>query len=92
MKIRPLGNRLLVKQIKTELITKSGIVLEGVVEKEKKAEGLVVAMGSGEELSKLPLRVDDKVIFGKYAGEDFKISEDEEYKILEHTDILAVID
>jgi len=90
MKIRPLGNRIAVEPITEEEVTKSGIVLPDTVDKEKKAEGKVFAIGDGEKIAKFNLKVGDKVIFGKYAGEEITIDK-VEYKILSDEDVLAVI-
>ena len=89
MKIKPIGDRVLVKAIKEEEITKSGIVLPDTIDKEKKAEGEIIAIGQGEKVEKLGLKVGDRVLFGRYAGEEVKM-DDQEYKILSHEDILAV--
>ena len=53
MSIRPLGDRVLVKPLKEEEITKSGIVLPDTLDKEKKTEGEIIALGEGEKLAKL---------------------------------------
>jgi len=91
MKLKPLGNRVVVESISEEETTKSGIILPDTVDKEKKAEGKIIAIGSGEKIQKLGLKVGDKVIFGKYAGEEVKV-EEVEYKILSDEDVLAVIE
>ena len=90
MNIKPLGDRVLVAPIKEEEITKSGIILPETA-KEKKAEGEIIAVGTGEKISKLELRPGQKVLFSKYGGDDIKI-EDKEYKILTNEDLLAVIE
>ncbi len=90
MKLKPLGNRIVVEPLSEEETTKSGIILPDTVDKEKKAEGKVLAIGDGEKITKLGLKVGDKVIFGKYAGEEVKVDE-VEYKILSDEDVLAVI-
>lgn len=89
MQIKPLGDRVLVKPVKEEEVTKSGIVLPDTVDKEKKAEGEIVAIGEGDKVKKLHLKVGDKVLFGKYSGDDVEI-DDDEYKILSHEDVLGV--
>lgn len=89
MQIRPLGDRVLVKPVKEEEVTKSGIVLPDTVDKEKKAEGEVIAIGDGEKVKKLNLKVSDRVLYGKYGGDDVEI-DDVEYKILSHEDVLGV--
>lgn len=91
MNVKPIGDRLLIKLMAAEEKTKSGIVLPDTADKEKKAEGEIVAIGNGEKVSKLDLRVGQKVLFGKYSGEEIKV-DNIEYKILNHEDILAVIE
>ncbi|MBP6943031.1 MAG: co-chaperone GroES [Candidatus Buchananbacteria bacterium] len=91
MSIRPLGDRVLVRPIAEEEVTKSGIVLPDTVDKEKKAEGEIVSIGSGEKIAKLNLSVGQKVLFGKYSGEEISV-EAVEYKILNHEEVLAVIE
>ena len=90
MNLRPLGNRVLVKQLEQEEVTASGIVLPETVDKEKKAQGEVIALGDGEKVTKLNLKVGDDVLFGKYSGDEVEY-EKEEYKILNHEDVLAVV-
>jgi len=90
MNIKPLGDRVLVKPLLEEMTTESGIVLPETMDKEKKAEGEIIALGSGEELKKLGLKVGDKVLFEKYGGEEVRIDK-EEYKILPHDKILAIV-
>ncbi|MEK7167445.1 MAG: co-chaperone GroES [Patescibacteria group bacterium] len=91
MSIRPIGDRILVKPILEQEVTKSGIVLPDTVDKEKKAEGEIMAIGNGEKVSKLEIKVGQKVLFGKYAGEEIKV-ENQDYKILSHEDVLAIIE
>lgn len=91
MKLKPLGNRVVVSPLTDDETTKSGIILPDTVDKEKKAEGKIVAIGDGEKIKKLGLKIGDKVLFGKYAGEDVKVDETE-YKILSDEDVLAVIE
>lgn len=90
-KLRPLGNRVIVQPLTEEEKTKTGIILPDSVDKEKKAEGKVIAIGSGEKITKFNLTVGDRVIFGKYAGEEVKV-DDHEYKILTDEDVLAVVE
>lgn len=101
MKVKPLGNRILVKQDSQEEVTKSGIVLPETADKEKKAIGKIVAVGNGEEITKLGLKAGDTVVFGKYAGDEVEVDEDgkkQEYKVLyvgkekDESDILAIIE
>ncbi|MFA5134251.1 MAG: co-chaperone GroES [Patescibacteria group bacterium] len=91
MKLKPLGDRVIVKPVTDEEVTKSGIVLPDTVEKEKKEEGEVIAVGDGEKISKLKLKKGDKVIFGKYSGEEVTL-DDVEYKVLKEDDVLAKIE
>lgn len=93
--LKPLGDRVVIKTLDREEITKSGIVLPDTATKEKPQEGQVVEVGSGKLLEngqKVALEVQkgDKVIFSKYAGSEIKI-DGEEYLILSERDILAII-
>ena len=95
MKIRPLGDRILVKRIKEEEKTKGGIIIPDTA-KEKPQEGKVVAVGKGkmtEEGKLLPLDVKagDKILFGKYSGTEIKI-DGEEHLIMREDDILGVLE
>ncbi|MCH7492419.1 co-chaperone GroES [Patescibacteria group bacterium] len=90
MKLKPLGDRIIVKPVTEEEVTKSGIVLPETIEKEKKEEGEVIAVGDGEKISKLGLKEGDKVIFGKYSGEEVTLDEIE-YKVLKEEDVLAKV-
>jgi chaperonin GroES len=89
--IKPVGDRILIKPVIEDEITKSGIVLPDTVDKEKKAEGEILAIGGGEEVTKLELQVGNRVLFGKYSGEEIKVGP-EELRILNHDDILAVVE
>ncbi len=91
MQLKPLGDRVIVKPSKEEEVTKAGIVLPDTVEKEKKEQGAVVSIGTGEKVTKLGLKAGDVVLFGKYAGEDVEV-DDVEYKVLDEKDVLAVLE
>jgi len=96
MNIKPLGDRVLIKPIKEEEITASGIVLPDTVDKEKKLEGEVIAVGLGKLLENgsrgaMEVKVGDKVIFEKWGGEEVKVGK-EEYKILSIEKILAILE
>ncbi|HAT03426.1 MAG TPA: co-chaperone GroES [Candidatus Magasanikbacteria bacterium] len=91
MTIRPLGNRILVKPMKEEEVTKSGIVLPDTVDKEKKMEGEIIALGNGKKLSRLDLKAGMKVLFKKWGGEEVDV-DGVEHKILNHDDVIAVIE
>jgi len=91
MNIIPLGSRILVKPLKEEEKTSSGIVLPDTIDKEKKAEGEIIALGNGEKLAKLNLKPGMKVLFKKWGGEEVK-NNGEDYKILNHDDVIAIIE
>lgn len=95
MKIRPLGDRILVRRIKEEEKTKGGIIIPDAA-KEKPQEGKVVAVGKGKvtddgKLVTPEVKAGDKVLFGKYSGSEIKI-EDEELLILREDDILGILE
>ncbi len=92
--LKPLGDRIVVKPLGREEVTKSGIVLPDTA-KEKPQEGTVLAVGPGRVLDNgqrvsVELKEGDRVLFAKYAGTEFK-REDEEMLILSEKDILAVV-
>ena len=92
--LKPLGDRVVVKPLSREEVTKSGIVLPDTA-KEKPQEGSVVAVGPGRLLDSgqrvaVELKEGDRVLFAKYAGTEFK-RDDEELLILTEKDILAVV-
>ena len=94
MKLVPLGDRVVLKQLIAEETTKSGIVLPGQ-NKEKPQQAEVTAVGPGGVVDgkeiKMEVKVGDNVIYSKYSGTEVKI-EDEEYIIVKQNDILAVIE
>jgi chaperonin GroES len=94
MKLRPLGDRVVVKPLPREEVTKSGIVLPDTA-KEKPQEGEIIAAGPGRledgKRQALDVKVGDKVLYAKYAGTEFKLEEDE-LLILSEKDILAVLE
>lgn len=93
MKLVPLGDRVVLKQLIAEETTKSGIVLPGQT-KEKPQQAEVVAVGPGGTVDGkevvMQVSVGDKVIYSKYAGTEVEL-EDEEYIVVKQNDILAVI-
>lgn len=94
MKLKPIGDKIIVEPEKEEEKTKSGIVLPDTA-KEKPQKGKVIAVGPGKILDngqRSPMEVNegDIVIYSKYAGTEIKI-EDKEYLILSDRDILAVL-
>ena len=101
MKVKPLGNRILVKQSTVEEITASGIVLPASDDNKKKSQGVIMAVGNGDEITKLGLKVNDVVVFGKYSGDEIEVDEEGkkvEYKVLtvgpekDASEVLAVIE
>ena len=92
MKLVPLGDRVVLKQLEAEQTTKSGIVLPGQ-EKEKPQQAEVIAVGPGGVIEgkevKMEVKAGDKVIYSKYAGTEVKL-EDEKFIIVKQSDILAV--
>jgi len=95
MAIRPLGDRVVLKPVEREERTKSGIVLPDTA-KEKPQEGIVQEVGSGRVLDNgttvpLELKKGDRVLYAKYAGNEFKV-DDVEYLIVSEKDVLAVLD
>ena len=86
MIIKPLGERVLIKQTEQEEVTKSGIVLPGTASKEKPIIGEVLAIGVKVE----DIKVGNKVIFEKYSGTEIKDGE-ESYLILEKNNVLAIV-
>ncbi len=94
MKLVPLGDRVVLKQLVAEETTKSGIVLPGQA-KEKPQQAEVVAVGpggavDGKEVT-MQVKVGDKVIYSKYAGTEVKL-EEEEFIVVKQNDILAVVE
>ncbi len=93
MKLVPLADRVVLKQLEAEEKTKGGIILpESGKEKPQQAEVVAVGPGGvvdGKEI-KMEVKVGDQVIYSKYAGTDVKL-DDEEYIIVKQNDILAVV-
>ena len=92
--IRPINDKILVKRLEAESMTKGGIVLPDSA-KEKPKEGRVLAVGAGSILDSgdraaFQVKKDDRVIFSSYVGTEIKL-EGEEYLILEENDILAIV-
>ena len=92
-KIRPLGERVVIKPLPREEISKGGIVIPDTA-KEKPQEGEIIAVGPGKlsddgKRIAMEVKVGDKVVYSKYAGTEFKLDE-EEVVILRESDILAV--
>ena len=96
MKLRPLGDRIVVAPTPKEEITKSGIILPDTVSKERPEQGEVIEVGPGKLLesgtrSAMSVKVGDKVMFKKYSPDEFKM-DDKEYLVLSESDVIAVIE
>jgi chaperonin GroES len=94
MKIRPLGDRLLVKRVEEQTKTAGGILIPDNA-KEKPAEGSVMAVGPGKvqvngRLREMEVKVGDTVLFGKYGGTEVKL-DGVDYVILREEDVLGII-
>lgn len=95
MKLRPLGDRIVVEPLEAEAKTKGGIILPDTA-KEKPQEGKIVAVGKGKlddagKVIPMEVQMGDKILYGKYAGNEVMI-DDKEYMILREDDVLAVIE
>ena len=95
MNIQPLGDRVVVKPLEAEAKTKGGIVIPDTA-KEKPQEGKVVAVGKGRVLENGTLhspevKVGDKILYGKYSGNEITTKEGDELLIMREEDILAII-
>jgi len=89
MKLVPLGDRVVLKQVEAEEKTKSGIILTSA-NKEKPQEADVIAVGPGTSKVKMEVKEGDRVVFAQYSGTHIKL-DDVEYIIVKQEDILAVI-
>jgi len=95
MEMKPLGDRVVIKPLEAEAKTKGGIVLPDTA-KEKPQEGKVMAVGKGKVLdngtvSPLEVKVGDKVLYGKYSGNEITTKDGDELLIMREEDILAII-
>ncbi len=94
MKLKPLGDKVVLKQLEAEETTKSGIVLPGQA-KEKPQQAEVIAVGpggviDGKEIT-MQVKVGDKVIYSKYSGTEVKLGE-EEFIVVKQNDIVAIVE
>lgn len=94
MKLKPLGDRIVVKAAPHEEKTKGGLVLPETV-KEKPVEGIVVAVGEGKVLENgkrqpMDIKVKDKIIYSKYSGTEVKL-DGEDFLVISERDVLAVV-
>ena len=94
MKFRPLGDRILVKRVEEESKTKGGIIIPDTA-KEKPQEGEVVAVGSGArsedgKVTPMDVKAGDKILFGKYSGQEFKM-DGADYLHMREDDIIGIV-
>jgi chaperonin GroES len=95
MKVRPLSDRVIVKRLEEERKTASGIVIPDAAT-EKPDQGEIIAVGNGKigddgKLRPMSVKVGDKVLFGKYAGQTFKMGS-QEYMTMREDDIIGVVE
>lgn len=96
MQLRPLGDRVVVKAVAKEEMTKAGIILPETVDKERPEQGEVIAVGPGRLLDNgtraaVSLKAGDKIVFKKYSPDEVKVG-DEEYLVIAESDVMAVIE
>jgi len=96
MQLRPLNDRLIVKPLPKEEVTKSGIILPDTIDKERPEQGEVVAIGPGKltpegQRLEMSVKVGDKVVFKKYSPDEVKV-DDQELLVISDSDILAIIE
>jgi len=95
MKIRPLHDRVVIRRVAEETMTAGGIVIPGSAT-EKPSEGEIIAVGKGKttdsgNVAALDVKVGDKVLFGKYAGQEVKV-DGEEVIVMKEEDIMCVLE
>ena len=95
MKVRPLQDRILVKRVAEEEMTKGGIIIPDAA-KEKPGEGKAVSVGNGKilesgEVRRLEIKKGDLILFGKYSGTEIKI-EGQEHLILREDEVLGIVE
>lgn len=95
-KLRPLGDRVIVKPAAKEEMTKAGIILPDTVDKERPEQGEVIAVGPGRVLDNgsvapMSIKIGDKVVFKKYGPDEVKVN-DEEFLVISESDVMAVIE
>ncbi len=95
MEIKPLADRVVVKPLEAEEKSKGGIVLPDTA-KEKPQEGKIVAVGKGKvlengQIQTMELKVGDRILYGKYSGNEISTKDGDELLIMREEDVLAVI-
>jgi len=96
MQLRPLSDKVIVKALPKEEMTKAGIILPETVDKERPEQGEVIAVGPGKLLDNgnraaMSIKVGDKVVFKKYSPDEVKLG-DVEYLVIAESDVMAVIE
>ena len=96
MKLKPLGDNIIVKAVSSEETTKSGIILPETVDKEKPEQGEVIAVGPGKMLDngqRAPMEVKpgDRIIFKKYSPDEFKL-DNKEVLVLSQSEVIAILE
>lgn len=95
VKIRPLSNKLVVAAVESESKTAGGIVIPDTADKDKPMRGKVVAVGTGKyidgKLQPLQVKIGDEVLFGKYAGTNFKF-DSKDYLVMSEEDVMGIIE
>ena len=96
MQLRPLSDKVIVKALPKEEMTKAGIILPETVDKERPEQGEVIAVGPGKlgedgKHNKMHVEKGDMVLFNKYAGTEIKL-DDEDFLVMREDDILAILE
>ncbi len=96
MRIRPLFDKVIIKSLPADEVTKSGIVLPDTAERERPEKGEVVAVGPGKqrdngEITKPSVKVGDKVVFRKYSPDEIKV-DNVDYLVISESDIVGVLE
>jgi chaperonin GroES len=96
MKLRPLGDHIIVKAVSKEETSKAGIIIPDTVNKERSERGEVIAIGPGRTLengtqTSMDVKIGENVLFKKYAPDEVKVK-DEEFLVIRMDDIMAVIE
>jgi len=96
MKLKPLGNNVIIRGIKEDAATKAGIILPDTASEERPEKGEIIAVGPGRILdngqkAEVSVKPGDTVIFKKYSPDEIKV-DNEEYLVLSESDIIAIIE
>tara|TARA_B100000900_G_scaffold287972_1_gene247001 strand:- start:15276 stop:15557 length:282 start_codon:yes stop_codon:yes gene_type:complete len=89
VKIKPLADRVIIKQAEAETKTASGIIIPDTAQ-EKPQKGTVIAVGNGTKDNPITVKEGDSILYGKYAGNELKF-EGEDYLIMKESEILAIL-